>query len=195
MTKEPCTHVHSLCHSPPHPGPVSPAGAKSRNGWVCVMELPCEDGAQLSSAQLPGEAGMVSTRAPGSPSPRLYGQVSHESLPVTGHAMCCLPSGAPQLQLALRPPVFSQGAAKGQDSLCWETPSPRHHGPRRKVQSCLLAGPGRLSKTRPAGQEGPGAMLGRAQSPRSRKAQVNPKWSGCFRTAEASSSLHHSQGG
>lgn len=52
MTKEPCAHVHSLCHSPPHPGPVSPAGAKSRNGCVCVLELPCEDGAQLSSAQL-----------------------------------------------------------------------------------------------------------------------------------------------
>ena len=67
---------------------------------------------ELSSAQLPGEAGVVSTRAPGSPSTRLYGQVSHESLPVTGHAMCRFPSGAPQLQLALRPPSLQSGCCQ-----------------------------------------------------------------------------------
>lgn len=51
MTKEPCAHVHSVCHSPPHPGPVSPAGAKSRNGWVCVC-WSCPVRMELSSAQL-----------------------------------------------------------------------------------------------------------------------------------------------
>ena len=75
--------------------------------------------------------------------------VSHESLPVTGQAMRRLP---PQ-----GTPVCSRGAAKGQGGLCWETPSPRRHRPRRKVQSCLLAGPGESAQRHSTGQEGQGA--------------------------------------
>lgn len=96
-------------------------------------ELPCGD----------GKWGAVSTRQPITST---LWWVSHESLQVTGQAMRRLP---PQ-----GTPVCSRGAAKGQGGLCWETPSPRRHGPRRKVQSCLLAGPGNLPRGTPQGRKG-----------------------------------------